>query len=1154
MKFIADLHVHSKFSIATAKNLDLENLYIAAQKKGIAVVGTGDFTHPAWRAELKEKLIPLEPGLYRLKKEIEKECDPQVPKACRRPVRFILTAEISNIYKKGEKTRKNHNLILMPSLNTADLFSDALDRIGNIKSDGRPILGLDARDLLEIMLETSDQAMFIPAHIWTPWFSLLGSKSGFNSVEECFEDLSNHIFAVETGLSSDPAMNWRVSNLDRMTLVSNSDAHSPMKLGREANIFNTDLSYDAIRTALITGDPALFKGTIEFFPEEGKYHLDGHRKCQVRFSPTQTMNAGGICPECGKPLTVGVLNRVEEIADHGEGRRPDKTHPYRSIVPLVDIISRILNVGVNSKKVQGAYHQVITALGDEFSILLHHPIDMIEKKANIPLLGEAIRRMREKQIDVTGGYDGEFGKIRFFNEKERRRLSGQKGLFADDIGINNPQEKNVSSKKGGAKRQVRTENRKPIPSKEKKTRAALNPAQRKAVEHGESPLIIAAGPGTGKTMTITRRMAHLIKEKKVDPHDILAVTFTNKAAEEMRVRLKKELSSPDKLPTVATFHALCLDLLTDQSKKQPPENALMVIDEDDRDRLVTDAIDQISGKTDKTYLTPRAVSRIIMTAKQQILGVGDIITGQGQRIDRWVARVYAAYQNILKILAVVDYEDLIFNVVTYLEARTGPKNSDLKNTDQEKADRQQFETPQFKYMFVDEYQDVNEGQYRLVRAMVPENGTGLCVIGDPDQSIYGFRGSDVRFFKRFISDFPQAKQIRLNQNYRSVETILRVSARVIRPDVSDKTRKAARVYSGLNGIRKVGVYTCATERAEASTIGKRIVHLIGGRGYHDLDLGRVDNAAEVGGYGFEDMAVLYRTRRQGDILADVFQKMGLPYQIVQRRRRHPYKKVRQMVSLLTVLEGRPLYRDINAIRDLFEDAPSANTLKIFKTWGLKRNLAPGQAFHQARIQAIENMTPTRQRRLDQMIRQIKTLQTKLQPIDVGEKLSALIEQFNFSTEDKDEPGLAEAMAQLTRKAQTYHHRTTAFLSDMALETDTDTYNKKARTITLMTMHAAKGLEFPVVFIAGCEDGLVPFCRSEDEAGDVGEERRLFYVAITRAKEELFFTWAKTRSRFGKRKKQDLSPFIRFVEGRLLDQHDVSGVKRRPVQRSLFAEE
>jgi len=272
MKFIADLHIHSKFSIATAKNLDLENLYIAAQLKGITVIGTGDFTHPGWFAEIKEKLAPAEPGLFKLKDKIAKICDKEVPVLCRSKVRFLLSCEISNIYKKDGKVRKNHNLIFMPNLEKAESFNKKLDKIGNIKSDGRPILGLDAKNLLEIMLDTSNGAFFIPAHIWTPWFSVMGSKSGFDSIEECFEDLTSHIFAVETGLSSDPPMNWRVSALDGLTLISNSDAHSPMKLGREANLFNTDLSYYNIRSAIKEGDKKRFLGTFEFFPQEGKYH------------------------------------------------------------------------------------------------------------------------------------------------------------------------------------------------------------------------------------------------------------------------------------------------------------------------------------------------------------------------------------------------------------------------------------------------------------------------------------------------------------------------------------------------------------------------------------------------------------------------------------------------------------------------------------------------------------------------------------------------------------------------------------------------------------------------------------------------------------------------------------------------------------------
>jgi len=425
MQFIADFHVHSKFSRATARNLDLENLYIAAQLKGITVVGTGDFTHPGWFAEIKEKLEPAEEGLFKLKKEIAGECDKKVPLSCRGKVRFILVSEISNIYKKNNKTRKNHNLVFVPDLNIADKFNSKLDKIGNIKSDGRPILGLDARNLLEILLETSDRSFLIPAHIWTPWFSVLGSKSGFNSIRECFEDLTPHIFAAETGLSSDPPMNWRVSSLDNLTLVSNSDAHSPLKLGREANLFNTKLSYSAIREAIKTGDRKQFLGTFEFYPEEGKYYLDGHRKCSVCLWPKKTIKNKGICPVCGKPLTLGVLYRVEELADRPKHEKPQKNHPYYSIVPLVNILSEILKVGPGSKKVMNNYNAALDILGPELSILQNLEPKAIDK-AGIPLLGEAVKRMRRGEIDISPGYDGEFGRVKIFKDQERERLMGQK--------------------------------------------------------------------------------------------------------------------------------------------------------------------------------------------------------------------------------------------------------------------------------------------------------------------------------------------------------------------------------------------------------------------------------------------------------------------------------------------------------------------------------------------------------------------------------------------------------------------------------------------------------------------------------------------------------------------------------------------------------
>ena len=428
MKFIADLHIHSKYSMATARNLDLENLYIWAQKKGITVVGTGDATHPAWFGEINEKLIEETEGCYRLKPAIEKELDRVIPTTCRGPVRFLISVEISSIYKKNGKTRKNHNLVMLPSVAAAERFNKKLDRVGNIKSDGRPILGLDARDLLEITLETDDRALFIPAHVWTPWFSLFGSKSGFDTIDECFEDLAPYIKVLETGLSSDPAMNWQISALDGMTLISNSDAHSPAKLGREANLFDCDLNFPAMTTAMKTGDPNSFLGTLEFFPQEGKYHLDGHKKCGVTCHPKESQKTANLCPECGKPLTLGVLYRVMELADRRQGEKPKQFHPFTSLIPLTDILAEIYKVGPNTKTVNTAYEKVINTLGPELTVLADVDLKKIEA-AQIPLLGEAIRRVRNGSVHIDAGYDGVYGKIGLFSDEDRKKLMGQQKLF-----------------------------------------------------------------------------------------------------------------------------------------------------------------------------------------------------------------------------------------------------------------------------------------------------------------------------------------------------------------------------------------------------------------------------------------------------------------------------------------------------------------------------------------------------------------------------------------------------------------------------------------------------------------------------------------------------------------------------------------------------
>lgn len=407
---IADLHIHSRFSMATSKEGTPENLDFWARKKGISLIGTGDFTHPVWREELKERLVSEGNGLYRLRDAYVKEESRKFPGE---GTRFVVSGEISSIYKKNGKTRKVHNVILLPSLEAADAMAQRLEKIGNIHSDGRPILGLDSHDLLEMMLDVCPEGILIPAHIWTPHFSVLGAKSGFDSVEECFEELAPYIHALETGLSSDPAMNWRISKLDRYQLVSNSDAHSPSKLGREANLLDIDCSYEGLYRAIQTGEG--LEGTVEFFPEEGKYHFDGHRKCGVSLSPAEAERLGGICPVCGKKLTMGVDHRVEQLADRAEGFVKKDGKKYESLVPLPEVISTCMGYSAASKKVQGCFEQMIQTLGTEFDILRNVPSEDIKSCAG-ERIAEGIENVRTGNVKRIPGYDGEYGKIELFDE------------------------------------------------------------------------------------------------------------------------------------------------------------------------------------------------------------------------------------------------------------------------------------------------------------------------------------------------------------------------------------------------------------------------------------------------------------------------------------------------------------------------------------------------------------------------------------------------------------------------------------------------------------------------------------------------------------------------------------------------------------------
>ncbi len=419
MHFIADLHVHSHYSRATSKDMSPEGIWRWAQLKGIGVIATGDFTHPGWLKELNEKLEPAGNGLFTLRKEYQSN---DVPRSCKADVHFILSAEISSIYSKGGRTRKVHSVILAPDFAAAARLNLALSRIGNLNADGRPILGLDAKELLRTTLEASPDNLYIPAHAWTPHFSVFGAASGFDSLEECYEDLTPHIYAIETGLSSDPLMNWQLSALDHITLVSNSDAHSAGKIGREANVFDTEISYPAMIDAIKTRKG--FTGTIEFFPEEGKYHFDGHRDCGVSLTPKETIHHDYCCPVCSKKVTVGVMHRVEKLADREHGYRPPDAPGFTSIIPLPEIIAEGLQCGPNTKKVNALYFGMLEKLGNEFHILMKAPPDDIER-AGTPLIREGIERMRAGKVNIAPGYDGEYGKVRIFEDAERKEIKGQ---------------------------------------------------------------------------------------------------------------------------------------------------------------------------------------------------------------------------------------------------------------------------------------------------------------------------------------------------------------------------------------------------------------------------------------------------------------------------------------------------------------------------------------------------------------------------------------------------------------------------------------------------------------------------------------------------------------------------------------------------------
>lgn len=1031
--YIADLHIHSRYSRATSKDGTPEYLDYWARKKGIQIVGTGDFTHPAWREELEEKLEPAEDGLYTLKKEY------RLPESSRLggfDPRFVVTGEISSIYKKNGRVRKVHSLILLPGLEDAKKVSFKLETIGNIHSDGRPILGVDCRDLLEILLELSEKSIYVPAHIWTPHFSLFGAFSGFDSVEECFEDLSGEIHAMETGLSSDPPMNWRVSALDSYHLISNSDAHSPAKLGREANLLDIPLSYEGLFGAIQRGEG--LAGTLEFFPEEGKYHYDGHRKCNLCLAPREADRYGGRCPVCGKKLTIGVSHRVEQLADRPEGFIPDQARPFESLVPLEQVIGASLGHAPTSAKVQRLYEKMVKDLGPEFEILRNVPVEDVKRAAG-NLIGEGVKRLREGEVERRPGFDGEYGTIRIFSPEEMDRLEGQMSLF--DSGMLKAQDQEQTMQKPEEGTAEETELSKEEESVREQTAAAqepeqeargegpgsqealLNGQQQEAVQAVDRAIAVVAGPGTGKTKTLVSRILYLLETRKVRPSQITAVTFTNQAAGELRERIAAGLGKGRNVRQmqIGTFHAICLELL----KRAGVDFTLA-------DEMQTmEAAEQVTQRCG-LKMAPGEFLRRVSNRK----------AGLCQEEPEGFPEAYEAYQAYLDSMRLLDFDDLLLHALSYMETEQGQK----------------AEGGRFSYLLVDEFQDSSPLQYRLMKAW-NQGGREVFVIGDPDQSIYGFRGSDAACFERLAQDFEGLKTIRLVQNYRSVPAVTESAVCLI-----DKNPGQKRILAATRpAATKVRLVHAKSAMGEAIFIAKEINRMVGGLDMLDAQEGDAVREEKIP-RSFDQIAVLYRTHRQGELLEKCLRREGIPYVVAGREEFLSGEKVKGCMAFLRYLANPA---------DM-----ASRRLSLKLVWGLEDNEISRAVLD---AKAEEYRASLFKGKPEKLIRQ-------------------WMEEWDL-TEDSD-------MQKLLGMAMFY--KTAQELTEMiclGVESDLKrcgTKRYQADCVTLMTLHGSKGLEFPVTMIYGVNQGSIPY-ENQARPAQEEEERRLFYVGMTRARDELILT-------------------------------------------------
>ena len=1100
MRYYADLHIHSSYSRATSKQLTLEHLSTWGLRKGIALIGTGDCLHPAWLSECKEKLIPEDDGFLSLRPEFARTTQHSVPASCAGAVRFLPTVEISNIYKKSGRVRKVHNLVCMPSLASVEKLITRLERIGNLKSDGRPILGLDSRDLLEIVLEADPHAILIPAHIWTPWFSALGSKSGFDSIQECYGDLTRFIYAVETGLSSDPPMNWQLTSLDPFALVSFSDAHSPSKLGRECTAFATDLSYDALFRALAEPENEGLAGTVEFFPEEGKYHVDGHRNCEVRFSPQETLDHKGICPVCAKPLTVGVLSRVQELADRKAGIMAPRARPFRSLVPLAELIGEALDTGAASKTAAQRYESLLTKVGSELFILLDAPIPVIAAAAG-DLVTEGIRRMRKGEITIAPGYDGEFGTVKLFSEAERKRITGQTSLFGAPAPKTNPRAQKKTPPIAEAHRvlSLAAEAAPEYPAPDRATPPGssaifsnINEAQKAAILHASPHLLIVAGPGTGKTHTLTRRIARCA-ENLTAPQQCLALTFTNKAADEMRTRLARFGAEIASRVAAATIHAFCLTILREHAEKAGLTPSFA-----------------IAGPEDLEFVAHHAWPDASAAKRRELLEEMARRKARVPRAEDGDPEFVQSYNAALLSRNSIDFDTILQKCYELLQGHEEILDS-LHNA--------------FPCVFVDEYQDINEIQHALIVMLVGKSGT-ITAIGDPNQAIYGFRGAEVGFFGSFANDFPGAHVLSLVENYRTAPTILRAFGQVIAPSCG---RGILPLVSAVRAQGRLTVHTAPTDKAEVEFVVHEIEKLVGGTSMFSRDSGRVgDDHAAAPQFGFADIAVLYRVNSLRRELEVAVGRSGIPFSVAGEKPFFARAAMSLLLRFLRFCSGERL--SLESLCGLFEQAVpefTRNSSSLLcacppaKTRDFNVSELPNF------LSSAASLPPAARRSTGAFLDTAQNVGAMLAAGNIQDALSCCTSLSPWKEDCAGSTVAQDALERLSRIARA-SASFRQFMDTVLLQREEDGVWSRSEAVSLMTLHAAKGLEWPVVFIIGCEEGIIPFAGKHFEV-DRGEERRLLYVGMSRAKGLLYLTHAGERFSQGEKRPCLPSPFLADIE-------------------------